>query len=830
MATGTAEKRPEKMDEDDLLSMLQRLEDDSSQYTFGDLQTARRESVKEYYQRPYGNEEAGWSGAITSDVQDTIEWMLPDLLDMFVSSEDAVVFDPTKPEEEEGAEQATDACNYVFYKQNNGFLVLYSAFKNALLEKTGITHWRKETKRIRETVKFEGVTRMEVAALMQEGDEVESAELVDPGQPTPLMTPAGPMIGADGMPMMMAGEERFNVRLARITERKVVRVDAVPPDHLLVHRAWTSPLLEECPYVCRFMEVSLSDVNELAQQMGFDPVTAEDLAGSDEPAQSSADSSRMDRTGLAQSDDRRLMQGVDNDDPTMTMGWLRIEWVLVDFDHDGIAERREIWRLDDRVLYNEECKQVPVSLGSPVIVPHQWDGMSIAEAVSDLQKIRTDLLRHALNNASLAANPRKQVLVDKQGAPYVDVDDLADYRPGGYVRTTRIDGLAIDQTPFVASQVFPIMEYVDGMREQRTGITKQRMGQNDANALQADRTLGETRIVDEASRQRIKLIARVLAETIVKPTFKGILKLLTEGDMENVAFRLRGKFVDYNPNDWRDSYDMTTNVGLGTGDRESKIGILTRLGADQLALAASPLGEMLVTPLQIYETRAKILDLSGFKNVDAFWTKPVDPASGKSKPLPTKPPAPPPDSLLVEKAKQEFEIQTMPMKQAAERQARLDDLEAKRRDREFQDAVQARNDERDDAREARMQSEETVRKKNADDARERLEAAKLNLDRYNADRDRANALLLEKMKNPAAALPQGWGIDPMTGELLEKDPLEPVMAGLSDIAARQDALAQHIASPASIVRDEFGNPAGVEKGGIVRPIVRDESGRVVGLQ
>ena len=131
----------QKMDEQKLLSILQQHEDDSSEYTFGTLQQERQQSVKDYYQRPYGNEEPGWSQAITSDVQDTVEWALPDLVDIFVSSDDAVVFDPTRAAEADGAQQATDTCNYVFYKQNSGVTLLLSLFKDALIEKTGVAHW-----------------------------------------------------------------------------------------------------------------------------------------------------------------------------------------------------------------------------------------------------------------------------------------------------------------------------------------------------------------------------------------------------------------------------------------------------------------------------------------------------------------------------------------------------------------------------------------------------------------------------------------------------------------------------------------------------------------
>ena len=142
-----------KMDDESLLNHLQTLEEDSAAFTWGKLGEERERAQKEYYRMPYGNEEEGWSSIVTSDVQDTVEWILPQLLDIFAASDSIVSFEPTKEEDVKGAQQATDTCNYIFTKQNNGFLVLYTAIKDALLLKNGyIKHFwdeRQETETTR---------------------------------------------------------------------------------------------------------------------------------------------------------------------------------------------------------------------------------------------------------------------------------------------------------------------------------------------------------------------------------------------------------------------------------------------------------------------------------------------------------------------------------------------------------------------------------------------------------------------------------------------------------------------------------------------------------
>ncbi|MBT2322533.1 hypothetical protein J7E62_09265 [Variovorax paradoxus] len=786
----------DKMDDIQLLSHLRLMEDDAADFTFGALAAARREATREYYRRPYGNEEDGWSQIVTSDVQDTIEWLLPDLLDIFISSEDAVVFDPTRQADVKGAQQATDACNYVFYKQNDGFMVLYNAFKDALLNKNCAIHWRKETVRSKETIPVRGATDEILAAIMQEGDEIEGAEETQ----SPLIDQATgqPAIGADGQPMM---QTLITAKIARITERKVVKVDAFEPENLLVKRDWTSPLLHDCPYVARNMEVTLSDL----VVMGFKDVTAEELAASTEPGGAINSTDRRDRTGGTTQENITVTPTGESEDESQTTGWLRIEWVLVDWDGDGIAERREIYRLKDVILSNEECAQVPIATGSPILVQHRWDGQSVAEIVSDLQRLRTEITRGVVNNAYLANNPRKTVLLDPDGAPLADIEDLLDGRPGGIVRVRNPNALGGEVTPYVGNQMQPLLGYVDEMREQRTGLTKQRMGM-DPNAIRNDRTLGETQIVDNASKQRTKLIARIFAEVLVKPTFKGMLKLLTEGGMEKIAFRLRGEFVELDPNEWRDSYDMTVNVGLGTGDKQGQLAVLNGVKQTQLQLAQSPLGPMMVTPKQIYNTNAKMLDLSGFKNVGDYLTDPGDVQ------LPQKPPEPPPPQVQVKQLELQAEAQRFQAETAREtRRLELEDARAQRA-AEAQNAVQQANDERDAQRQ---------REKDASD--ERIRLAEIDADREKTLADNRTRIITARIAHPESIVP-GFEIDGDTGDVVpEPDPLDPVMQALGYVA-------DLVAAPKAIVRDDNGRPVGVQHGNQMRPIVRDENGRVVGLQ
>ena len=586
-----------KLDDDQLLSILQKKEDDSASYVWGELGAAREACMREYYRLPYGNEEEGWSDIITSDVHDTIEWILPSLLRIFTSSDRAVAFDPQTAADIEPAEQATDACNYVFYKQNNGFMVLYTAFKDALIAKNCAVHWRKSEEESVSSRPFQGATQEMLAMILDQKDaEIEAA------------TPSQAM-DEFGQPVTM-----YSGRI-KVTEKITkIKVEAFAPEDLLVDRLWTSPLLSDCPYVARVMRVTASDI----RQMGFD-VTSEELSGSDGSDYSSDSSFRLSRIG--QGDASNLMQGGEEDDESLSEGWLRIEYVLVDYDGDGIAERREIIRLKNKILSNEVVSHVPIATASPIINPHRWDGESSAEEVSDIQKTHTELMRQTLNSTYLANMPRTKVLTDANWTPYANIDDLLDSRPGGIIRQRQSDAGQESVTPFVAGHSLNVMEYLATMRENRTGVTRYNQG-IDANSL--NKTATGISAIMTASQQRQELMARVFAETLLKPIFQGILKLLTDGSMEKLAFRLRDKFVEYDPNTWRDWYDMTINVGLGTGSPDAQVGKINNILQAQMGTLQMGLGQ-LVTPKNIYNAHAKMTEAAGFKNINDFWSDPDQP-------------------------------------------------------------------------------------------------------------------------------------------------------------------------------------------------------------
>lgn len=707
----------ERLDDEDLLNLLQSKESDSAHYVYGQLAQERTALMREYHRLPYGNESESWSTIVSSETADTVEWILPALLKTFTATDKAVEFEPVTANDVKGAQQATDCVNHVFYRQNNGFLILYTAIKDMLTVRNCAVMWRKETQEVVNSVPFKGATEEMLAMLLQEKDaEIESAN------PAPILDQQGqPQIDPmTGQPLM-----GYNGRIKKTEKKTIVKVEAFSPDDLLVQRDWTSPLLHDCPYVARMMRVTLSDL----KNMGYD-VTAEELRSSDQVSVNADTEFRSTKVGTEDNSYLEQFSNTDTDDDSMAEGWLRIEFVLADKDGDGIAERLCVYRLQNKILKVEVVSHVPIATSSPILNTHRWDGMSMADAVSDLQKLHTELLRQTLNNLYLTNNPRTKVLTDANWSPMANIDDLLDSRPGGIIRQRDVNAVTDQITPFAAAASMPMLEYVKGMREDRTGVSRTSMGLNPDSL---NNTATGRQIDQSASMQRIELIARIIAETLVKPIFQGILKVLTDGEMEKMAFRLRDEFVEYDPQEWRDQYDMTINVGLGTGDTQQRAAQL--MGIWQMQTAAMQFG--LATPAHLYHTAAKQVENSGFKDVQNFIQDPSK--------LPPQPQQPPIEIQIAQmktqadaqkfQAEQQGDIQKFQAETQMTREVEQIKAQAKLQEIQANLELQAANDARDAEREmlkAQMSSQ--------------LEQQKIEFERWKAELQSQTQIYIEQLK------------------------------------------------------------------------------------
>ena len=530
------------MTEDELLSNLRNELTGSLGYNDQVLSNQRTRAMQYYLGEPFGDEVDGSSEFVSRDVADTVEGILPSLMRIFTASNVIAHFEPQSKEDAQSAEQATDYVNYVFSAQNPGFLVLYSMFKDGLLQKNGFTkiYWEDYTRRKVES--YSNLTQDEFILLNLKLASDYEVKILEYEQ--------------DDYGSI---EAKFELK----SKQGKVCIEPVPPEEVRVNKNAKSDLNCE-RYVEHERRITVSDLHELG-------ITDKQIESMERYDPKDWSLERAARFSLDQTDAR------DDDvprDEAMSPYTLHESYYLVDWDDDGIAERRLIWWSGDIILKNEELDSVPIVTGTPIIMPHKLYGLSMADLVSDLQRLKSTLLRQILNNMYLTNNSRVAVL---EGM--VNIDDLLVSRPGGIVREKAPGAVRPLAVPFFGAPAFTMLQYVDQIREIRSG---QRHFQGlDADVLNKNTSGVAIQQYQVAAAEKIELIARIFAETGVKDMMWRIFELVQKHEKRQKVIRLRNKWVDVDPREWADRYDMYVDVGLGTGNKQATINGASMIGQFQ---------------------------------------------------------------------------------------------------------------------------------------------------------------------------------------------------------------------------------------------------------
>jgi len=554
-----------------------------------EIQHQRDKAMRYYYGEPFGNEVAGRSKFVDSTVQDSIEWIKPNLMRVFASGDELVQFQPAGPEDVAVAEQATDYVNYVLNHDNDGWAILYSWFTDALLQKNGTVKVYWETKEITDREEYQGLTAVEVESVLLE----DNVEVVDQEE-----------MGTNEM-----GEAIYDISVLVTKETGRIRVENVPPEEFLINRE--AKTIEDARFVCHRVRLTLSDLREMYPDEDID---MEEISGgkvdSDNPLWNEARMARhsFDNTIGA------FPYGEVSPEDALTEYFLYESFMKTDWDGDGIAEMRQICTVGDKVLANEAVDHVPFITMTPIKIPHKFYGLSVADLVMPLQEIKSTLMRNLLDNAYNQNFGRYAVLEGQ-----ANLDDLLTQRPGGIVRVKSPNAVMPLATPSLEPYIFQMLEYIDGVRESRAGVSKYSQGMSD-DALTSHTTATAVNAVMTAAAARVELIARQFAETGVKDLMKRIYQLLViNQDMERTV-RIRNNWVPVDPSSWRDELDATVSVALGHGNKDQQIAQLNAVV--QMANTVMQGGSPMVSPQNMYNASAQLLKAMGYQNVDEFLTPP----------------------------------------------------------------------------------------------------------------------------------------------------------------------------------------------------------------
>jgi hypothetical protein len=594
-----------KMNRDTLESLLSRQQNTAVGALNGTIGRHRSSLLDRYFGEPYGDEVKDRSTVVDTSVRDTIESIKPELMDIFLGGDAVVQFAPVGEEDVEAAEQETEVINHVFLQKNDGFMVLYSWFTDALLLKNGYVKRYWDERKYVEIEEYDDLTPEEAAALLEElegtSDEVEFLER------------------AGGIDEEAGAIEPLYLKLRRTKTEKRYVVENVPPEEILVSPQWHRLDFFGCPFVAHKRPIHVSDLIE----MGFDRKQVEALPDFDARTDTEEAENRFAGEFFSENE-------LDNSDLSMRQVLVYENYIRTDYDGDGIAELLQVFTGGENgeILKRngkdaiEQVSDTCFEVLCPLPIPHKHYGMSIAELVQDLQRIKTVLTRQLLDNTVMGNNP--DLVVNEAEANANTYADLQITQPGRVIRgdgPTVVTPLPVQST--IAHSLAAI-EYVDGLRETRTGVTRMNQGIDpDALNKMAQKTV---KSLQTAAMKKILLIARIFAETGVKRLFLSMHKDMRNGPVKEIGMRLRNEWITVNPRMWKHRSDMVVNVGLGAGDRDIQFARLAMLLVEQKeAMAAGMVGYQ-----HYHHTLRKMTELSGFKDVNNFFPDPEEVAQAQA--------------------------------------------------------------------------------------------------------------------------------------------------------------------------------------------------------
>ena len=533
----------------------------------------KKRMALEYYNGnlPAKLDTAGRSGVVSTDVADSIEWLLPNIVESLTGK--AVRFSPMSQMDEDQAQLEEEITAFAFNEDNNGFLAMYESVKDALLTGVGIMKIYFDDTPERSVENYTGLDENQLQALL--GDPaVEVTEI------------------------SRSETEGIGVTCARIIRQGKVRVEAVPCEEFRIAEDADSLNVEEARFVAHTVRRSASDL--LA-------------AGYDEDAIENASQTYLEReVGAYSLPDM-------HDDSTKQIVTTEA-YLNYDINDDGIAELVRVVYIGesdvDEILEISECPCKPFVAMSAIPMPHEFVGTSIFERMRPIQDVKTAVLRATLDGMYYQ-NHKQRVVVEGQ----VNIDDLLVNRPGGVIRAKSANAVTELGGNFFSGEALQLLTYADTQKDSRVGVSPMGAGQSSLEAN--DSSHGVERIMS-AREALVNMMVRAVAETGLKPAYTMVRDLLVRYQTTPTTWKFKGVWQTVSPSSWGDRSRIRVAVGTGTKDDQMKVGALSQLLGIQQQIMQDPMNP-LVDYNKIHSTLSDIVRYTELGESDKFMYDPQSP-------------------------------------------------------------------------------------------------------------------------------------------------------------------------------------------------------------
>lgn len=582
------------MSDNELLAIVNDAERDALRYA-GEWIRENEDYIKRYYRMPYGDEVEGQSQVISSDVADVVESDMPSLVRVFLGAKDIMQFPPVSSSERDKQEalEKTKYINHIVRNQQDSFKVIHDWMKDAEIQKMGVVRFGYEENEKTDTQVYDGFSDEELAELE---DELN------------IERNNGAKVEYIGQDQNEDGTHYIEVRKTFIEKKLFVR--GVPTEDFIISR--NASCEDDAEVIGHAERVTKGELIAA----GYDEQMVKNLPSIDNDEGGEDDRSNLQTIRFKSQNGYKNGQDVKHWASELVD--VKYLYINVDYDGDGIPERRYIVKAGNRIIENDQFDMVPYAILSAVLMPHSAIGRGRAEQVMDHQRVNTVLWRQIMDNVYRVNNARV-VVNDEQ----TNIDDLLTVRPNGIIRTEGDPRSAVAalETPYIGNQALQVVQYVDSLRAQTVGQQIANQG------LEADRFHRETATrfegVQDAAMAKIELVARCFAETGFKKLYSGLAWFAARYQNEEQEIMVLGKPMSINPKRWCGGNFVTCNVGLAAGDDgkiQANMGTLLMV-QQQLQASASPL----VDSKTIYHTMEKLLQSMGIARINDFINDPEIP-------------------------------------------------------------------------------------------------------------------------------------------------------------------------------------------------------------
>jgi hypothetical protein len=558
---------------------------------------------------------SGDSKYVSFDVYDGVEAMKAQLLEVFAGDQTPLTFEPQGPADAKLAEERTEACSWVIFRENPGFAIFRDTIDDALKGRNGVVKVWWDEDFVEDETEVSDVSYEDFEAALATDPEVELASIE-------------------------LDSETQTVKSARMVKRvdvSQVRIENVPPEEFGISRRAKS--MEDAQVVYHRRGVTA----DALIRMGVDKKVVRSLKDDGRFWQSS---SQENIERHAETDDS--LPSYATRDGKNSAREVDVTEAYVRTDLDG---RPGIWMVlvanaseggTGRLLLKKKVKRRPFVVYTPLPRPHSFWGNNYAKKLIPTQNARTQLTRSIINHALITNNPRTGVV--KGGV--VNPRELLDNRVGGIVNLTRPDALVPIQQTGLNPFVFQTIQLLDDDKEETTGISKLSQGLN-KDAISKQNSADMVSNLVGLSQVRQKIAARNFAEGFLRDLYLEVARLLRENQSRPKLVEVAGSWTEVDPASWPERDKLRTEVSVGFGEKEQEVQKWITLDT---YLSSNPANAPFYTPDRQYNVRVKALRAAGIRDVDSILAPP-----DQAQP-------PPPD----------------PMQQAevAEKQARAKQLEA----------------------------------------------------------------------------------------------------------------------------------------------------------